>query len=37
VWRVRITDLMPLGAVWDPTEGTKDFDPGVFEQPADDG
>jgi hypothetical protein len=34
---VRITDLMPLGTVWDPVEGTKDFDPGDFEQPATDG
>jgi cytidine deaminase len=24
---VRITDLMPLGAVWSPTTGTKEFDP----------
>lgn len=31
---VRITDLMPLGAVWDPDQGTKDFDPSVFEPPA---
>jgi cytidine deaminase len=28
---VRITDLMPLGAVWTPEEGTQDFDPAIFE------
>jgi hypothetical protein len=27
---VRITDLMPLGAVWTPAEGTQDFDPELF-------
>jgi len=27
---VRITDLMPLGAVWTPDEGTQAFDPGLF-------
>lgn len=31
---VRITDLMPLGAVWDPAEGTRDFDPGIFGRPG---
>lgn len=29
--------LMPLGAVWDPAEGTRAFDPDVFEPPADGG
>ena len=28
---VKITDLMPLGAAWSPDEGTKDFDPALFE------
>jgi len=28
---VKITDLMPLGAVWTPDEGTQPFDPGLFE------
>jgi cytidine deaminase len=28
---VRITDLMPLGAVWTPDEGTQPFDPGLFD------
>lgn len=28
---VRITDLMPLGSVWTAEEGTKPFDPSVFE------
>ncbi|HEY2696789.1 MAG TPA: hypothetical protein VGJ45_15070 [Pseudonocardiaceae bacterium] len=28
---VRITDLMPLGAVWDTEEGTKPFDPTMFQ------
>ncbi|HJP76894.1 MAG TPA: cytidine deaminase [Pseudonocardiaceae bacterium] len=28
---VRITDLMPLGSVWSAEEGTKPFDPSVFE------
>ena len=27
---VKITDLMPLGAVWTPEEGTRAFDPGLF-------
>lgn len=27
---VRITDLLPLGSVWDIEEGTKPFDPTVF-------
>jgi cytidine deaminase len=27
---VRITDLMPLGAVWTPEEGTRDFNPDIF-------
>jgi hypothetical protein len=27
---VKISDLMPLGAVWTPEEGTQDFDPSVF-------
>jgi cytidine deaminase len=26
----QITDLMPLGAVWSATEGTKEFDPAIF-------
>jgi cytidine deaminase len=30
---VRITDLMPLGAVWTPDEGTQPFDPSLFAQP----
>ena len=28
---VRITDLMPLGAVWTPDEGTREFNPSIFE------
>jgi cytidine deaminase len=28
---VKIADLMPLGAVWTPDEGTQAFDPGLFE------
>ena len=32
---VRITDLMPLGAVWSATEGTRAFDPAVFEDTPD--
>jgi cytidine deaminase len=28
---VKITDLMPLGAVWTPDEGTHDFNPDLFE------
>ena len=28
---VKITDLMPLGAVWTPDEGTQPFDPGLFD------
>ena len=28
---VRITDLMPLGAVWSATTGTKEYDPTVFD------
>jgi cytidine deaminase len=31
---VRISDLMPLGAVWTVADGTQDFDPGVFEHPS---
>jgi cytidine deaminase len=27
---VRIADLMPFGAVWSATEGTKEFDPVIF-------
>ena len=27
---VRVTDLIPLGAVWDAEEGTKAFDPNLF-------
>jgi cytidine deaminase len=27
---VKITDLMPLGAVWTPEEGTQEFDPSLF-------
>ena len=32
---VKITDLMPLGAVWSATEGTQAFDPAIFEDSAD--
>jgi cytidine deaminase len=32
---VKITDLMPLGAVWSASEGTQAFDPAVFEDIAD--
>jgi cytidine deaminase len=32
---VKITDLMPLGAVWSATEGTQAFDPAIFEETAD--
>ena len=32
---VRITDLMPLGAVWSATEGTQEFDPALFEDAPD--
>jgi hypothetical protein len=28
---VNITDLMPPGAVWTPEEGTREFDPSLFE------
>ncbi|MGH3276022.1 MAG: cytidine deaminase family protein [Streptosporangiaceae bacterium] len=28
---VKITDLMPLGAVWTPADGTQPFDPALFE------
>lgn len=31
---VRIADLMPLGAVWTPEEGTQEFDPTLFESPG---
>jgi cytidine deaminase len=31
---VRIKDLMPLGAVWTPDEGTQPFDPTLFDSPA---
>lgn len=31
---VRIKDLMPLAAVWTPQDGTRPFDPGVFEDDA---
>jgi cytidine deaminase len=31
---VRIRDLMPLGAVWTPEEGTQEFDPTFFDDPA---
>jgi cytidine deaminase len=31
---VRIRDLMPLGAVWTPDEGTQEFDPTFFDDPA---
>jgi cytidine deaminase len=27
---VKISDLMPLGAVWTPEEGTREFDPSLF-------
>lgn len=27
---VKISDLMPLGAVWTPDEGTQEFDPAIF-------
>jgi hypothetical protein len=30
---IRIKDLMPLGAVWTPEEGTGGFDANVFEYP----
>jgi cytidine deaminase len=29
---VKISDLMPLGAVWTPEEGTQEFDPSLFEE-----
>ena len=32
---VKITDLMPLGAVWSATEGTQAFDPAIFEDTVD--
>jgi len=32
---VKITDLMPLGAVWSATEGTRSFDPAIFEDAPD--
>ena len=32
---VKITDLMPLGAVWSATEGTQPFDPAIFEDAPD--
>ena len=32
---VKITDLMPLGAVWSATEGTQSFDPAIFEDAPD--
>ena len=32
---VKITDLMPLGAVWSATDGTQAFDPAIFEGTAD--
>ena len=32
---VKITDLMPLGAVWSATEGTQAFDPAIFEDAPD--
>jgi cytidine deaminase len=32
---VRITDLMPLGAVWSIDGGTQQFDPAIFNSPAD--
>jgi cytidine deaminase len=32
---VRITDLMPLGAVWSTDGGTQQFDPAVFNRPSD--
>ena len=30
---VKISDLMPLGAVWTPEEGTQAFDPTLFDEP----
>ncbi|MFF7158088.1 cytidine deaminase family protein [Streptomyces sp. NPDC008139] len=30
----RITDLMPLAALWTPDEGTQPFDPALFTDPA---
>ena len=30
---VRIRDLMPLGAVWTPEDGTQPYDPGLFSAP----
>lgn len=32
---VRICDLMPLGTVWTPDEGTQPFDPSLFADPGD--
>jgi len=32
---VKITDLMPLGTVWRPDEGTQELDAALFEDPAD--
>ena len=32
---VKITDLMPLGTVWTPDEGTQELDAALFEDPAD--
>jgi hypothetical protein len=32
---VRISDLMPLGAVWTPDEGTQEFNPAIFEDASD--
>ena len=31
---VRITDLMPLGAVWTVEDGTQPFDAAIFEEPG---
>jgi cytidine deaminase len=32
---VKISDLMPLGAVWTPDEGTQEFDPTLFGDASD--
>jgi cytidine deaminase len=32
---VKITDLLPLGAVWRPDEGTQAFDPAIFGESRD--
>jgi len=32
---VKITDLMPLGAVWTATEGTQEYDSSIFDESPD--